>query len=110
MATINNLFIDQGATFSVNIQVFDREGIPLNIAGYNANAQIRKSYSSANVAATFTANVSNPANGTVTLSLTASQTTTLKYGRYLYDLTLDTGAVILRASEGIVTVYPQITK
>jgi hypothetical protein len=110
MATINNLYIDQGTTFSVNIQVFDTAGNPLNIIGYTANSQIRKSYASSNTAATFSANISNPANGIVNLSLTAQQTEALKYGRYVYDLNIKSGGVTLRASEGIVTVYPQVTK
>lgn len=110
MATINNLFIDQGTTFSVNIQVFDSAGDPLNISGYTANSQIRKSYNSSNAAATFSANVSNAINGIVTLSLTTEQTSALKYGRYLYDLNITSGAITLRASEGIVTVYPQVTQ
>ena len=110
MATINNLYIDQGTTFSVNIQVFDNAGNPLNISEYTANSQIRKSYSSSNTAATFASTVSDAANGIVNLSLTASQTSALKYGRYLYDLELTSGATIVRASEGIVTVYPQVTR
>lgn len=110
MATINNLYIDQGTTFSVNIQVFDNVGDPLNISEYTPSSQIRKSYNSSNASATFTSTVADAANGIVNLTLTATQTGTLKYGRYLYDLELTSGPTVLRASEGIVTVYPQVTR
>jgi hypothetical protein len=110
MATINNLYIDQGTTFSVNIQVFDNVGDPLNITTYEPNSQIRKSYNSSNAAATFTSSIFDAANGIVNLSLTASETGNLKYGRYVYDLELTSEDLVVRASEGIVTVYPQVTK
>lgn len=110
MATINNLYIDQGTTFSVQIQVFDSLGDPLDITGYTANSQIRKSYASTSATETFSADVTNPSNGVITLSLTAAQTANLRYGRYVYDVEIVNNDVIYRASEGIVTVYPEVTR
>jgi hypothetical protein len=110
MATINNLYIDQGTTFSVQIQVFDANGDPLNITGYTANSQIRKSYASTSATQAFAADVTNPANGIITLSMTAQQTANIKYGRYVYDVEIINNDVIYRASEGIVTVYPEVTR
>jgi hypothetical protein len=110
MATINNLYVDQGTTFSVQIQVFDSAGDPLDITGYTANSQIRKSYASSTAAETFAASVTNPSNGIIQLSLTAAQTANLRYGRYVYDVELVNFDVVYRASEGIVTVYPEVTR
>jgi hypothetical protein len=109
MATINNLYIDQGTTFSVVIQVFDNAGNPLDISEFIPYSQIRKSYSS-NISVTFNASIIDTANGNVQLSLSSSDTRELKSGRYVYDLNLERGDLIVRASEGIVTVYPQVTR
>ena len=45
VAAIANLSMDQGATFSTVITVYQNDSI-LNLSGYTAAAQIRKSYSS----------------------------------------------------------------
>jgi len=110
MATINNLYIDQGTTFSAIIQVFDSNGDPFNLSGYSIASQIRKNYSTSTIAATFTTDTVSAANGTLSLNLTASETGNLKYGRYLYDVEITGASQTLRAAEGIVVVYPQITK
>jgi hypothetical protein len=52
------------------------------------------------------------ATGEVTISLTASQSTLVKAGRYVYDVEI-TGTdpvETLRVLEGLVTVTPQVTK
>ena len=41
MASITNIFIDQGATFSETITVKDTSGNALNLTGFTAIAQIR---------------------------------------------------------------------
>jgi len=108
MATINNLYIDQGATYTANIQVFDSTGAIFNLTGYTANAQIRKNYATNTISANFTACATS--NGTITLSLSRGDTGNLKYGRYVYDVEITSGATTLRAAEGIVVVNPQVTR
>ena len=111
MATVYNLAVDQGATFQTIVQVNDETGSARNISGFNARGQLRRSYfSSANVQ--FTTAINNPANGEVIVSLTAAQTANLRYGRYVYDIELTSNAdvTVERILEGIVTVYPEVTK
>ena len=110
MAIINNLLIDQGSTFSVTINWTAEDGSYINLAQYTANSQLRKSYYSAN-SITFAANISDAANGEITLSLTSAQTANLKPGRYVYDLNMrDNANTITRLVEGIATVMPGVTK
>ena len=45
VAAIANLVMDQGSTFSTVITVYQNDSI-LDLSGYSAAAQIRKSYSS----------------------------------------------------------------
>jgi len=109
MATKANLVIDQGTTFSVNLDLTNEDGDVIDLSGYTANSQIRKWYTSSTPAATFTTAI-NAASGELVLSLTANQTSNLVAGRYVYDVELDQNGTISRIVEGIVTVTPQVTK
>lgn len=109
MATKANLVIDQGTTFSTDLNLTDENGDILNLNGYTANSQIRKWYTSSNAAATFTASI-NTDSGVISLSLTESQTSNLVAGRYVYDVEINDGSTISRVVEGIITVTPQVTR
>lgn len=111
MATISNLAIDQGTTYSVTVQVTDTTGTARDLSGYTARSQMRRSYYTTSNTA-FTVDILNPGEGEITLSLTSSQTSGLKIGRYVYDLELvsNTTSAVERIIEGIVTVYPEATK
>lgn len=109
MAATKNLVIDQGATFSANIQYLDNSKNPISLSGYDINSQMRRSYYSSN-AVSLTANIINATTGNVSLQLTASQTANLVPGRYVYDVEANIGSTILRISEGIITVTPGVTR
>lgn len=110
MATKANLVIDQGTTFSVDLDLSDENGDPLNLVGYTANSQLRKWYTSSNATAFGTS--INADSGQISLSLTSNQTGSLSAGRYVYDveLTETSSGSISRVVEGIVTVTPQATR
>lgn len=110
MATKANLVIDQGSTFSSTINLTDDNGDALNLAGYVANAQLRKWYTSSN-AVTFSTSV-NSSSGEITLNLTANQTNSLTSGRYVYDVEITESSTntVSRVVEGIVTVTPSVTR
>jgi hypothetical protein len=109
MATKANLVIDQGSTYSTDLELTDDNGDPLVLSGYTANSQIRKWYTSSNAAASFTTSI-NVESATITLTLTANQTSNLVAGRYVYDVELTSGSEVSRIVEGIVTVTPQVTR
>ena len=109
MATKANLVIDQGATFSTDLTLTDDIGDLLILSGYSANSQIRKWYTSSSPSATFETQI-NVQSSVITLSLTASQTSNLVAGRYVYDVELSLGSEVSRIVEGIVTVTPQVTR
>lgn len=109
MATIQNLVIEQGATF---IRVFNLSDgtTPYDLSSYTIQAQIRRSYNSSS-GLVFTTNVVGAAtNGVLSISLVATETLTLKYGRYVYDIYLINGLEKIRAVEGIITVTPTVTR
>jgi hypothetical protein len=109
MATKANLVIDQGSTFSTDLTLLDDYGDGLILNGYTANSQIRKWYTSATPAATFTTNI-NTTSSVITLTLTSNQTSNLVAGRYVYDVEINDGASTSRIVEGIITVTPQVTR
>ena len=49
MAIIANIFIDQGTDFEVTIDVSDTSDNIIDLSGYTASAQIRKTYGSTGV-------------------------------------------------------------
>ncbi len=109
MATRVNIIIDQGTDFSTSINLTDSSGTNLNLTGYSAASQIRKTHSSSNSTA-FTCTLTT-ANSTLTLALNNSVTAAMSAGRYVWDAELtDSSGSISRILEGMVTVTPEVTK
>lgn len=110
MAIIANLYIDQGTDYIITVDVTDSAGDILDLTGYTATAQIRKTYTSSSLSATFTTGISAAA-GQVTISLTDTQTSALEAGRYVYDLNIESaGGVKTRVIEGQAVVTPGVTR
>lgn len=110
MAAYSELFVEQYADFSTTVNVEDSNGDVINLSGYSAASQIRKSYYSS-TANNFTASVTGAANGEVTISMTSANSANMSPGRYLYDLVITSPAgVKTRVVEGIVTILPGVTQ
>lgn len=107
-ATTFNLVIEQGATFSMTVDLLDANGDALNVGGYSACSQVRKSYES-NTAWDFTTSL---ANGMLSLTMTANTTSSLEEGRYVYDAKLveDDSDVATRVVCGLVTVAATVSR
>lgn len=111
MANQVELFCDQGTDFSFTLDIANDDGTPVNVAGYTLTSAIRKSYYSTNATANMVVTVLTAANGNLQLSMNSATTTNIKAGRYLYDVKMVSDAnVTSRVMEGIITIYPQITK
>lgn len=110
MATISNLYVDAGSTYSNIITVTASNGQPLNLTGYTVASQMRKSYQSSQVYS-FTSSIYSAINGKVRLQLTNIQSAEIPSGRWLYDVEISSpSGTTTRVVEGIVTVNPQITQ
>ena len=109
MAAYSELNIEQYSTFNTTINVEDPSGDAVNLYGYSAASQMRKSYYSSS-ANTLTATITGNANGEITLSMTAANTALLTPGRYMYDLVITTGSTETRVVEGIINVLPGVTQ
>ena len=104
MAAYVELFMDQGADFRTVVNLTDEiTNTNLNLSGYQIRSQMRRSYYSANAAATI--------NCAITDASTSANTSNIKAGRYLFDLeATDATGFTSRVLEGIITVTPEITK
>ena len=110
MAAFSELLIEQGATFSSTVNVEDSTGASINLYGYSAASQMRKSYYATSNTA-FLATITGEANGEITLSMTSANTATLTPGRYVYDLLITApDTTKTRVVEGIVIVSPGVTQ
>ena len=111
MAIYANINIDQGTDFFSVITVEDVAGNVVDLTGYTAAGQIRKTYASNTIAATFGASITQPTNGKISLTLNALTTGAMKPGRYVYDVEITTaGGTVSRVIEGQVEVMPGVTR
>jgi hypothetical protein len=109
MAIKSNLVIDQGSSFSTLVTLVDSANSLIDLTGYSASSQIRKHYTSSNTQS-FSTSLGG-ANGTVTLSLTSTETSNLVAGRYVYDVEITSpSSLVTRIVEGIVTVTPEVSR
>lgn len=110
MAEYVELQIEAGATFSTQITVRDSNGVAINLQSYSARSQLRKSYYSTS-AIDFVMQITSPADGIITMSLPAANTSNIKAGRYVYDVEIqDSSNTVTRIFEGIATVLPNVTR
>lgn len=115
-----DLLIRQGATFGpFKLFVKNPDGTPVDLSESTFRAQIRKNFDSENIAATFTCTNTNPAQGEVTIELSATQSEMLEAGeteevsasKYLWDLEAEeSGGRVLPYLYGNVKVFREITK
>ena len=110
MAAVSNFYIDQGADFSTTLYLTDSNGDILNLTGYTALAQIRKTYGSTTIAGTFTT-VLTADSGQLALSLTDVVTAAMGSGRYVYDVLLTDGSGDkTRVLEGQAILTPGVSR
>lgn len=104
------LLIEQGSTFSTTVNVEDTVGAAINLFGYSASSQMRKSfYAASNTIITST--ITGNANGEITLSMTAANTAALTPGRQVFDLIITSPTnVVTRVIEGVIVISPGVTR
>jgi hypothetical protein len=108
LARQSNISIDQGTDYTLSLTVEDDDGETLSLAGYTANAQIRKHYMSAN-SIDFIAEIQD--NTAILLTLTPTQTVNVEPGRYVYDVEIRSPAnTVTRVVEGICTIRAEVTR
>jgi hypothetical protein len=104
-----NLTIEQGVDFEVTLTVRNKNHVPLNLLGYTAVSTLRKYYTSTSTHS-ITVNFLDRSNGRISLTMTDTDTSALKEGRYVYDVVLTSpNSLKTRVIEGSVMVTPGVT-
>ena len=108
-AYISNIVIDVGADFDQTFNLESSSNAPLDLSGYTATSKLKKHPASLNDKASFTVSFPNRAAGVLRISLGSSITTSLKAGRYSYDVLLNDGSLKTRIVSGSAIVTAGVT-
>lgn len=111
-AGYQELYIEQGTTFTTQITLDDNMGGPFDLTNYTVASQARKSYYSANASIVFNASVFDANNGIIQLSADAATTANVTPGKLVYDVMVtDTvSGNVTRVLEGQIFVSPSVTR
>lgn len=106
-----NITIDQGSDYALDF-VVKQNGIPVDLTGYAARADLRPRKGSDTLTAQFTCAVVTPASGLVKMSLANAVSSAVEAGIYYYDLEIYTAgdAIVKRLLQGRVKLNPETTK
>jgi hypothetical protein len=113
-ATTYDILIEQGATYSQVITYKDN-GVAVNLTGYTARMQVRATLESASTLVELTTANSRIAlggtAGTISLTISATDTAALTSGRGVYDLELVSGSgIVTRLLQGVATISRNVTR
>jgi len=113
-ATTYDLLIEQGANFS-QVITYKENGLAVDLTGYTARLQARATLESASTLVELTTANSRialgGAAGTITLTISATDTAALTSGRGVYDLELVSGGgIVTRLLQGVATISRNVTR
>lgn len=110
MANNVNLYIDQGITYGCRVLVYYRNETPVDLTGCTVAVTFRRSITST-VAYSFDVVQDDPVNGSILLTMSADDTAILPAGRFVFDGEYtDTSGNVYSFIQGIVNVYPRVTR
>ena len=109
---VSNLIINSGATFSQEFFLTSSStDAALDLSNSSVQSQMRKWHGSVGVT-TFTTTIVNSSNGQIRIGLGKTETSTLKPGRYIYDVLVNNTVsnIASRVIEGSVLVREGVTR
>ena len=114
-AGIYDFYVEQGATFLKSVIWKDSSGTAINLTGYIARMQFRRSKSSTETL--FSGTTENGiislggSNGTITINIPATTTDDFSFRNAVYDLELQSsGGIVTRLLEGAVELSREVTR
>jgi len=111
---MKNIEISQGTNLTVEFEKVDTNGNPVNVTGYHAKIQVRKTFEDTEAKFTLTQDEGievGTDDGLFTASFLPSHTSPLDAGRYLYDIKIkDTDDNIETLESGYFTVLGSVVK
>jgi hypothetical protein len=110
MAKQQGLVIKQGENWSQTIQVLSGTDSPFDLTGHILRGQMRREYASTSYQDLHPTLSITPTDGFFTLTLSNTETSALKAGRWVYDVEAVNGEVVTHIVEGIILVTPEVTR
>lgn len=110
MAATRNITIYQGDTYAHELRIKNSANANVNITSRTYTGQIRKKRNSDTIAATFTSEITDAANGIVVLTLSASNSANIAAGSYVYDFQEVNGATVTTLITGVATITGEVTR
>jgi hypothetical protein len=119
-----NFTIEQGATYTVEIQYKDANNNPINLTGYSGRMQIRPSAGSntsylclssslqsdgTGLNFSGSAGINPPASGTIGIYISAATSSALTFNEGVYDLEIASGSFVARLLQGNVQLSKEVT-
>jgi len=119
-----NLLIEQGATFEIELQYKDSNGVAVDLSGYSGRLQIRPSIgspiaylclsSSLNADGTglnFSGSngTTPPTSGSIGVYISAATSSMLTFNTGVYDLEIQSGTFVTRLLQGNVQLSKEVT-
>lgn len=112
-AGIYHIKMDQGSTFSLVLTYKDSSGTVINLSGYTARMQMRRNYEDDSMIELTTENgriALGGEAGTVTLTISATDTAALPPVEGVYDLELVQGSVVDKLLAGTFSIAREVTR
>lgn len=109
-----DIYIEQGATFRLNLLWKDSLGNPVNLTGYSARMQVRRAYNNPYTLLSLTSSdgtiTLGGSLGTIVVDGPALLTEEMSSRVGVYDLELESAdGTVTRLLEGKVTISPEVT-
>jgi hypothetical protein len=119
-----NLLIEQGATFEVELQYKDSNGVAVDLSGYSGRLQIRPSIGSTTSYLCLSSSLqpdgtglnfsgSNgatpPTSGSIGIYISAITSSMLTFSTGVYDLEIASGSFVARLLQGNVQLSKEVT-
>lgn len=113
MASVKNFEVDQGATFSFQVEYLNSNDTPISLTGSTAKMQVRDTKGGKQLVATMSTPSSNGidiSGNLVSITIPATLTNKLIFPKSAYDLVVtDTNGNKIRLLEGFLTLSRSVT-
>ena len=107
MATIVDLFVDQGSDHTATLIAKDSTSTVINLTGYTVETYFQK-WSGSSKVHNFTSTITDAATGAIQIKLLGSVSDDIASGRYNYDVVVRDSAndISVRVQEGTLVMRP----
>lgn len=110
-AGYQDLYLEQGTTFTTSLTLTDNTNAAYNLIGFSVSSQAKTSYYSTSPSIVFNTSLTDASNGVITLSANSAVTTNVSARQKLvYDVKItDATNGVTRVLEGQIFVSPKVS-